>query len=79
MKLVIQSFQSKHEYTVDWIQLVTPQGTRTIFSEHEPTLMTLVPHQEYRYQISAGAMVAAYTTQGIVEITRDTVTMLLQE
>lgn len=78
MHLSIISPLAVKEYKISWLELETPIGNFVIQPEHAPTVLTLAPNKMLTFCLSNGKVEEIFVEAGIVEITRKTVTILLQ-
>jgi F0F1-type ATP synthase epsilon subunit len=79
MQLIIVSPFSKRAVDVEWVELNTPTGNFIIQPEHAPTIVTLTPGQRIIYMTTGGKEESFIISQAIVQVTRTTVTLLMQD
>ncbi len=79
MKLFIISPFAKKKIEVAWIELNTSVGNFVIQPGHAPTLLALSPHKEIIFCLSSGKQESYIIKQGIIDITRTSATLLLNE
>jgi len=75
---IIKPTQKKNSAIV-WIDLETPAGNFVIQEEHAPMIITLSKNSKITYCLTNGKHEIIDYKMGIAHITRDSVTLLLQE
>lgn len=79
MKLYVISPLSKKTVDIAWIELNTAAGNFVIQTGHAPTIMTLAANKEMTICLTNGKQETYVIRQGIAEITRENVTLILSE
>lgn len=67
------------EYSIVWLEIITPQGSFVIQPEHAPLIVTLVAGQPLTFGLKNGKQESIVATNGIVEVTRKDVLVLLSD
>ena len=62
-----------------WIELNTPVGNFVIQPGHVPMIVTLAPDKEVIFCLKSGKQESFLVKQGVIDITRDSATLLLSE
>lgn len=75
---IINAHESKI-VSVDWIEINTPVGNFIIQQGHAPMVLTLQQKQPIIFRLTSGKEQNIVIPQGIIEITRDLVTILINE
>ena len=79
MQLHIAKPTEKKFLEIVWIDIQTPIGSFVIQPEHAPMIATLSPESTVTYGLSNGKQESIIVKYGIVHITRESVTLLLNE
>jgi len=79
MELRIISPNGEKKLSIKWIEVETPVGNFVIHSGHAPTLLTLLPHHDITFQRDTGIQESMPITNGIVDVTREKVTVIINE
>ncbi len=79
MELRIVSSAREKKFMVKWIELYTPVGNFVIHSGHAPTLLSLLPDHDIEFQLTTGQRESIKAANGVAEITREVVTIILSE
>lgn len=79
MKLNIVSPFTKKTFDIAWLEINTPVGNFVIQPGHAPMIVTLTPFKEVTICLTSGKQENYLVKQGIVDITRTTVTLLSSE
>ena len=79
MQLHIVSPLRTQQHEIVWIELNSNAGNFIIQSGHAPMLLVLTPHQETVFKLKNGKDEAFIVHQGIAEITRESVTLIINE
>jgi len=79
MELTILSPQQRQSLTVSWIEVETAIGNFVIQKYHVPTILTVLPHQPVTYQLTSGKQETFVSTGGILQVNRESATLLLNE
>lgn len=79
MQLIIVSPEKKQHVQINWIEFNTPTGNYIIQPGHAPTILKLSPRQPLIYCLNNGKQEIVMIEQGIAEITRQAVTVLMSE
>jgi F0F1-type ATP synthase epsilon subunit len=75
---IINSNESKI-VSIAWIEINTPVGNFVIQRGHAPMIIALQPQQPVIFRLANGKQDTLLISQGIIEITRDTATILINE
>lgn len=67
------------EHEIVWIELNSDAGNFIIQSGHAPMLLVLAPHKEIVYRLKNGKDESFVASQGIADITRQQVTLIINE
>lgn len=79
MKLNIVSPFTKKKLEIAWLEINTPVGNFVIQPGHAPMIVTLSPFKEITICLTNGKQENYFIKQGIVDITRTTITILSSE
>lgn len=66
-------------YNIAWVELNTDAGNFVIQSGHAPMLLVLSPHKEIVFRLKNGKDESIIAPQGIAEVTRESVTLIINE
>lgn len=66
-------------YEVAWLEVNTNVGNFVIQKGHVPTILTLEPRQEITFRLKNGKEESLMAQSGIVEVTREQSTVILNE
>lgn len=64
------------EYEVEWCEITTEYGSRTIFSGHAPMILVIKPGSMLRFGAQDTSLGEELIGQGIAHITRTSLTIL---
>lgn len=67
------------DYEVAWLEINTNVGNFVIQKGHVPTMLMLQPHQEITFRLKNGKEESIMAQSGIVEVTREKSTVILNE
>ncbi len=76
MKLSAHSSTSGLETTIAWLEINTPDGNYVIQKGHAPMICLLAPNQPFIYRLKSGKQETVMVRHGIVEIDRESATIL---
>lgn len=79
MKLHIISPEGEKHVDISWIEVETPVGNFVIHSGHAPTLLALLPKHDILFQRKTGEREIIPVINGIAEITREKVTVIINK
>ncbi len=79
MQLQIARPTEKKLINILWIDLQTPVGSFVIQPEHAPMIIALKPDSFVTFALENGAQESVAVKQGIAHVTRESVTLLLNE
>lgn len=79
MKLHIIRPLTNRTETIAWIELNTTVGNFIIQKGHAPTLLSLAPNHEIIFKLDSGKNETLHVQKGFANITRDSVTILLNK
>ncbi len=79
MQLQIARPTEKKLINIIWIDLQTPVGSFVIQPEHAPMIVALKPDSFVTFGLDSGKQESVAVKQGIAHITREAVTLLLNE
>jgi F0F1-type ATP synthase epsilon subunit len=79
MELQIVSPKQHRVLNVLWVDLNTPLGNMIIQELHQPMVLSLVPGKPFTFAVDNTTVEAIAIKIGIVEITRNRVTLILNE
>ena len=79
MELIITSPLHKDILNVTWLELNTPEGNFIVQEGHAPMIVLLTKESEIIYSLSNGTKQSRFAAQGIAQITRKMVTIIMQE
>ena len=79
MNLKIISPLRTLNYDVAWLELNTNVGNFVIQKGHAPTLFLLSPQSELVFRLKNGKQESITVLSGIVEVTREQSTIIIQE
>lgn len=77
MQLNIASPTEKEELQIAWLECETTQGNVIILSGHAPVIMTLRPMSSILYRLKSGKEESRKIINGVIHVTRNTITLLL--
>ncbi len=77
MQLQIASPTEKSELQIAWLECETSQGNMIILTGHAPVIMTLRPLSTILYRLKSGKEESKKIINGVVHVTRSTITLLL--
>lgn len=78
MKVTMVSPESVREFTIEWIQCMMPDGSRTILPGHAPFIERLVPQESLSMKLPGGAIKSFAIPGGVISVDRTSVTILLE-
>lgn len=67
------------QFNVAWLEVNTNIGNFVIQKGHVPTLLVLAPNQEIVFRLKNGKQESIIVASGIVEVTREEATVIMQE
>lgn len=79
MQLTIITPTKKDTLDVAWVECNTPTGNYVIQPGHAPTILALSPKQPLIFALKNGKEEVVMVQQGIAQITRNNVTVLLSQ
>ena len=80
MKLVVVSPQSKHEYSVQWIEAHTMSGSLFIRPGHVPIILTLVAGSDFSFLLSTDEKKTIHLIRpGFLEVGRESAQALISQ
>lgn len=80
MQLHIVSPTLKKTYETEWFECNTAQGNFVIQPEHAPTVLILSPNSQVIFMAqNSQANIIIIVKQGIVEITRQEITLIITQ
>lgn len=79
MKLFVVSPFGKKIFDIAWVELNTPVGNFVIQPGHAPMMLTLSPNREIIFCLNSGKQESFIIKQGIIDISRTSATLLLNE
>lgn len=79
MDLHIISPQLTQTFSVAWLEINTPAGNFVIQRGHVPMILILSPDQAITFRLTNGKQDSIMIRQGLVEITRISATILMNE
>lgn len=79
MIVTIATPLSRRIINVAWLEVNTPVGNFVIQRGHAPTIIALEPGKPVLYSLKNGKEESLIINRGIVEITRDSVMLLVNE
>jgi len=78
VKLTIVSPQHKYEYTVQWIEALTPVGAIIIKPDHAPIILSLVAGSDFAFVLNTDEKkIIRLLRPGFLEVDRDRAMMLM--
>lgn len=77
MQLHISSPTERRDEQIAWIEFDTPKGNFVILAGHAPMILTLLPLSSVLFRLKSGKEETKKIIQGVVHITRSTITLLL--
>lgn len=77
MQLQITSPDQKKILQVAWFEIDTPAGNFVIHLGHAPMILTLLPHHTIVIRLKNGKQESIQAASGIVNITRNSATIIL--
>ena len=79
MKLRLIRPTEEKNFTIDWLEIETPAGNFVIHGGHAPTLLSLLPDHDIIFKLKSGRQEAVRLSGGMVEITRESATIICSE
>lgn len=79
MELIITTPLRKDALNISWLELNTPEGNLIVQEGHAPMILTLSKDSEIVYSLASGTKHSRFAVHAIAEITRKTVTIIMQE
>jgi F0F1-type ATP synthase epsilon subunit len=79
MKLNIVSPFAQKTFDITWIEINTPAGNFVIQPGHAPMVVALSAHKDITICLTNGKQQNFFIKQGIIDITRTTITVLSSE
>ncbi len=79
MELTILSPQQHKSLKISWIEVETAVGNFVIQKDHVPTVLAVLSHQPITYCLTNGKKETFTSTGGILNVTRESATLLLNE
>ena len=79
MELQIITPDEEKRFSVDWLEIETPEGNFIIHSGHAPTLLTLLSNHDIVFKLKSGKQESMRIVSGIVDITRERATVIVNE
>jgi F0F1-type ATP synthase epsilon subunit len=79
MELTVVRPSGSQVFNIVWIELHTPLGSFVVQKNHAPMIVTLAANKELLFVLKSGKHESLPVKQGIVEITREKVMVLLNE
>lgn len=77
LEIISPEYTSVHE--IAWIELNTTKGNQIIYRGHVPTILILSNNKEATFKLKIGKQQTITIASGIAEITRNSVTLLINE
>jgi F0F1-type ATP synthase epsilon subunit len=77
MELRIITPQKTQAHTIVWLDIETPIGSFIIQAGHAPMIVTLSEKVPLVYRLKNGKQETLMVLHGVVEVTRDVVTILM--
>jgi F0F1-type ATP synthase epsilon subunit len=79
MELYLISPLQKQTFSVAWLEINTPAGNFVIQRDHVPMILILSADQPITFRLKNGKQDSLMIRQGIIEITRISATILMNE
>lgn len=70
---------SNRTIIVTWLECETPRGNLIILKGHAPLVTALKPYCEVRFQNQNGTVEAVELSGGVVEVLRNSVTIIIDQ
>lgn len=70
---------SQRTVSAAWLECETPRGNIVILQGHAPLVTALKPYTEVRFQNEQGAIEAIELAGGVVEVLRNSVTIIIDQ
>jgi len=75
---IIRPYDEK-QFVISWVEVETPVGNFVIHGGHAPTLLSLLPYHDLIFQLKTGQRESIPVINGIIEITRERATVIINE
>ena len=79
MKFTLLSPTEKKQYAIAWIEVNTPIGNFVIQQNHAPTILMVKAHEPITFCLRNGKQETFLSSGGILEITRTSAVLLLND
>ncbi len=79
MELHIISPQQTQTFSIAWLEVNTPAGNFIIQDGYAPTVLLLAPNKPLIFRLKSGKQETILPRQGVVEVARDSATVLMNE
>jgi F0F1-type ATP synthase epsilon subunit len=77
MRVCIVAPFEKKDLVAAWVEINTPAGNFVIQPEHAPMIISLTPRSKVTYRLQSGKEEFLDVINGVVHVTRQTVTVIL--
>jgi len=78
MNVTMISPESLKEFTVEWLGIITTEGSRTILPGHAPLIAQLLPERTLSMKLPGGAIKTISVVGGVIHVERDRVVIILE-
>ncbi len=79
MIFTIISPEKTEMHEIAWFEVYTLSGNMVIQPKHAPTILLLTPNKELLFCLKNGKQESILIPQGIVEVTRDQATLIINK
>lgn len=79
MELIVVSPTQNNTYAIAWIEISTPAGSFVVQHGHMPMIIALKENTSLPFRLENGKQEVIVVPQGIAEITRSSVTIIINE
>lgn len=79
MKIELYSLAKNAQFEVESVTVQTPAGSCMIYPGHAPMIAPLLPQQSIELILTNGLQKRIFVLQGVIQITRVLVTLLVTE
>jgi F0F1-type ATP synthase epsilon subunit len=78
MELHIITPEKSETFSIVWLEVQTPVGNFVIQKGHTPMVLPLSPNKPVAYQLTSGKKESLQAAHGMLEVNRNTATLLLR-
>ena len=79
MNLFVITAHKSEQLSIAWLEIDTPSGNFVLQEGHAPDIFVLSENQPLTFRLANGKTQTLYARHGIVECSRDTIKLLIDE